>query len=125
MARPLRYEAAGAVYHIMARGDGGKNIFDDDKVRSAWTDLIERAHGRFGWRVHSCGLMGNHFHFLLETPEPYLVAGMKWVLCSAFSLKAGTDAAAGEGMLFQGRYKAVVVNGEATDGSWDLDRVSG
>jgi hypothetical protein len=39
MARPLRYEAAGAVYHVMARGDGGKNVFDDDKDRFGWTDL--------------------------------------------------------------------------------------
>ena len=59
MARPLRYEAAGAVYHVTARGDGGKNIFDDDKDRFAWTDLMEKAHGRFGWRVHAWVLMGN------------------------------------------------------------------
>jgi putative transposase len=31
MARPLRYEAAGAVYHVIARGDGGKTVFEDDK----------------------------------------------------------------------------------------------
>ena len=54
----MRYEAAGAVYHIMARGDGGKNVFDDDKDRYAWTDLMEKAHGRFGWRVHAWVLMG-------------------------------------------------------------------
>jgi REP element-mobilizing transposase RayT len=41
---------------------------------------MEKAHGRFGWRVHAWVLMGNHFHVLLETPEPNLVAGMKWVL---------------------------------------------
>ncbi len=53
MARPLRYEAAGAVYHVMARGDGGKNLFEEDKDRFAWTDLLEKAHGRYGWRVHA------------------------------------------------------------------------
>ena len=116
MARPLRYEAAGAVYHIMARGDGGKNVFDDDKDRYAWTDLMEKAHGRFGWRVHAWVLMGNHFHFLLETPEPNLVAGMKWVL-GVFS--QGWNRRRGRrGHVFQGRYKAVVVNGEAADGSY-------
>ena len=46
MARPLRYEAAGAVYHVMARVYGGKNVFEDDKDRFAWTDLLEWAHGR-------------------------------------------------------------------------------
>jgi putative transposase len=113
MARPLRYEAAGAVYHVMARGDGGKNVFEEDKDRFAWTDLMEKAHGRFGWRVHAWVLMGNHFHVLLETPEPNLVAGMKWVL-GVFS--QGWNRRRGRrGHVFQGRYKAVVVNGEATD----------
>ena len=116
MARPLRYEAAGAVYHVMARGDGGKNVFDDDKDRFAWTDLMEKAHGRFGWRVHAWVLMGNHFHMLIETPEPNLVAGMKWVL-GVFS--QGWNRRRGRrGHVFQGRYKAVVVNGEAADGSY-------
>ena len=116
MARPLRYEAAGAVYHVMARGDGGKNVFDDDKDRFAWTDLMEKAHGRFGWRVHAWVLMGNHFHVLLETPEPNLVAGMKWVLgvfAQGWNRRRGR-----RGHVFQGRYKAVVVNGEAADGSY-------
>lgn len=116
MARPLRYEAAGAVYHVMARGDGGKNVFEDDKDRFAWLDLLEKAHGRFGWRVHAWVLMGNHFHLLLETPEPNLVAGMKWVL-GVFS--QGWNRRRGRrGHVFQGRYKAVVVNGEAADGSY-------
>ena len=116
MARPLRYEAAGAVYHVMARGDGGKNVFDDDKDRFAWTDLMGKAHGRFGWRVHAWVLMGNHFHLLLETPEPNLVAGMKWVL-GVFS--QGWNRRRGRrGHVFQGRYKSVVVNGEAADGSY-------
>jgi hypothetical protein len=46
MARPLRYEAAGAVYHVMARGDGGKPVFEDDRDRYRWTDLMESACGR-------------------------------------------------------------------------------
>ncbi len=58
--------------------------------------------------------MGNHFHFLLETLEPNLVAGMKWVL-SVFSQGWNRRR---RGHVFQGRYKAVVVNGEATDGSY-------
>ena len=44
MARPLRYEEAGAVYHLMPRGDGGKNVFEEDKDCFAWTDLLEKAH---------------------------------------------------------------------------------
>jgi len=59
--RPLRYEAAGAVYHVMARGDGGKQVFEEDKDRYGWIDLMERACGSFGWRVSAWVLMGNHF----------------------------------------------------------------
>lgn len=62
MARRLRYEAVGGVYHLMARGDAGKDVFEDDKDRFAWVDLLEKAHGRFGWRVHAWALMGHHFH---------------------------------------------------------------
>ncbi|MEO5712714.1 MAG: transposase [Luteolibacter sp.] len=116
MARPLRYEAASAVYHVMARGDGGKNVFEDDKDRFAWTDLLERANGRFGWRTHAWVLIGNHFHLLLETPEPNLVAGMKWILgvySQGWNRRRGR-----RGHVFQGRYKSVVVNGEEADGSY-------
>lgn len=48
MGRLLRYEAVDAVDHVMPRGDGGKNVFDVDEDRFAWTDLMEKAHGRFG-----------------------------------------------------------------------------
>lgn len=116
MARPLRYEAAGAVYHIMARGDGGKTVFENDKDSYAWLDLLERACERFGWRVHAWVLMGNHFHLLLETPEPNLVAGMKWMLgvySQGWNRRRGR-----RGHVFQGRYKAVVVNGEEREGSY-------
>lgn len=63
MARPLRYEAAGAIYHVMARGDGGKTIFEDDNDRYGWVDLMERCCTRFGWRVHVWVLIDYHFHF--------------------------------------------------------------
>lgn len=116
MARPLRYEAAGAVYHVMARGDGGKPVFEDDRDRCGWVDLMEKACGRFGWRVHAWVLMGNHFHLLVETPEPNLVAGMKWLL-GVYS-QGWNRRRQRKGHVFQGRYKAVVVNGEERDGSY-------
>ncbi|MGD9420644.1 MAG: transposase [Verrucomicrobiota bacterium JB025] len=112
----MRYEAAGAIYHVMARGDGGKTIFDDDKDRYSWLDLMERAGERFGWRAHAWVLMGNHFHLLLETPEPNLVAGMKWML-GVYS-QAWNRRRQRNGHVFQGRYKAVVVNGEEADGHY-------
>jgi REP element-mobilizing transposase RayT len=100
----------------MARGDGGKAVFEDDKDRYGWVDLLEKACARFGWRVHAWVLMGNHFHLLLETPEPNLVAGMKWLL-GVYS-QGWNRRRQRKGHVFQGRYKAVVVNGEERDGSY-------
>lgn len=53
MARPLRYEAVGAVYHVMARGEGGKDVFEDDVDRKVWLDRLAEVCGSHGWRVHA------------------------------------------------------------------------
>ncbi len=79
MARPLRIEYAGAVYHVMARGNQGQPIFRDDRDRRVWLATLAEAQVKTGWRIHACVLMGNHYHLLLETPEGNLVAGMKWL----------------------------------------------
>jgi REP element-mobilizing transposase RayT len=98
----------------MARGDGGRNVFERDEDRLAWLDVLERACGRFGWKVHAWVLMGNHYHLLLETPEPNLVAGMKWLM-GVFS-QGWNRRRKRLGHVFQGRYKAVVVNGDQKSG---------
>ncbi len=77
MARQARYEAAGAIYHVMARGDGGRDVFEDYRDRFKWLERMGEVCEKYGWRVHVYVLMGNHFHLLLETPQPNLVAGMK------------------------------------------------
>lgn len=110
MARPVRYEAAGAVYHVMARGDGGRDVFVEDEDRKAWLGALGKTCVKHGWRVHAFVLMGNHFHLLLETPEPNLVSGMKWLM-GVFS-QGWNRRRLRRGHVFQGRYKAVVVNGE-------------
>jgi REP element-mobilizing transposase RayT len=112
MARPLRYEAAGAIYHVMARGEGGKDVFKDDTDRTVWLARLGEVCGSYGWRVHAWVMMGNHFHLLLETPEPNLVAGMKWFM-GVFS-QGWNRRRKRFGHVFQGRYKAVVVNGEGS-----------
>ncbi|GAA5484542.1 transposase [Haloferula sargassicola] len=110
MARKPRYQAAGAIYHVMARGEGGKDVFEEDVDRKVWLERLGEACGRFGWRVHAWVQMGNHFHLLLETPQPNLVAGMKWfmgVYSQWWNIRRKR-----RGHVFQGRYKAVVVSGE-------------
>jgi REP element-mobilizing transposase RayT len=80
MARPLRIEYADALYHVMARGDGGKMIFQTEKDAQSFLKILSQTCERCGWRIHAWVLMGNHFHLLLETPEPNLVTGMKWLM---------------------------------------------
>ncbi|BCX46908.1 transposase [Haloferula helveola] len=110
MARQARYEAAGAVYHVMARGDGGRDVFEDDRDRLKWLDRMAEVCGKYGWRVHAYVLMGNHFHLLLETPQPNLVSGMKWLM--GVHSQDWNRKRKRRGHVYQGRYKAVVVNGE-------------
>ncbi len=73
MARPLRYETPTAVYHVMARGDGGKDVFETDDDCLAWLDTLERCSGRFAWRIHAWVLMRNHFHAIVEVPPMPIV----------------------------------------------------
>jgi putative transposase len=63
----------------MARGNHGQKICADDGDRSMWLATLSEACRRTGWRIHAWALMSNHYHLLLETPEPNLVGGMKWL----------------------------------------------
>ena len=110
MARPLRFVYPGAVYHVMARGDGGKKLFLTDSDHLLFLDWLDGACNSHGWRIHAWVLMGNHFHLLLETPEPNLVSGMKWLL-GGFS-QAWNRRYKRTGHVFQGRYKSIPVSGE-------------
>ncbi len=94
----------------MAWGDGGKKLFLTDSDHLLFLDWLDGACKRHGWRIHAWVLMGNHFHLLLETPEPNLVSGMKWLL-GGFS-QAWNRRYKRTGHVFQGRYKSIPVSGE-------------
>lgn len=113
MARPVRFQYPGAVYHVMARGDGGKTIYEDDFDRKGFLFRLSEVCESHGWRVHAWVLMGNHFHLLLETPQANLVSGMK-LLLGTFS-QSWNRKRLRRGHVFQGRYKAVPVNGSVSD----------
>ena len=66
MARPIRVEYAGAVYHVMARGNQGQKLCADDGDRKMWLATVGEACRRTDWRIHAWALMGNHFHLLGE-----------------------------------------------------------
>ena len=110
MARPLRIEYPDAVYHVMARGDGGKFIFNDNTDAQLFLKWLSQVCQSHGWKVHAWVLMGNHFHLLLETPEANLVSGMKLFL-GAFA-QAWNRRYQRRGHVFQGRYKSIPVFGE-------------
>ena len=76
MARPLRIEDPGAVYHVMARGNRGRALFRDDHDRQRFLATLAEACEKTGWRIHAYVLMGNHYHLLVGTPAGNLVAGM-------------------------------------------------
>ena len=104
MARPLRVQYEGAIYHLMNRGDRRQMIFHDDEDRRTFLALLERVCLKTGWQVHAYVLMGNHFHLVVETPQPNLCVGMKWFLgayTQAFNRRHRLW-----GHLFGGRYKA-------------------
>ncbi len=111
MPRKPRIEYAGAIYHVMSRGNRGDSIFLDDRDRETFLSTLDEACGRCGWRIHAFVLMGNHYHLLLETPEANLVAGMKW-LQGTYTQRFNSRHKQW-GHLLQGRYKALLVDGSA------------
>ena len=80
MPRPLRIQYAGARYHVMSRGDRREAISYDDADRVEFLRTLGQACLKIGWQVHAYCLMSNHFHLVLETPQPNLATGMKWLL---------------------------------------------
>src|SRR5213596_3488314 len=80
MGRKLRVQYPGAIYHVMNRGDRREPIFDDDLDRQRVLQTLGEACAKTDWQVHAWCLMGNHFHLVIETPQPNLVVGMKWFL---------------------------------------------
>jgi REP element-mobilizing transposase RayT len=112
MARKLRLEYEGAIYHVMNRGDRREAIFKDDKDRECFLETLTECCAKTDWQVHALCLMGNHFHLVVETPKGNLVAGMKWFLgtyTGRFNRRHKLS-----GHLFSGRYKALIVDGSGT-----------
>jgi REP element-mobilizing transposase RayT len=107
MARKLRLEFPGAIYHVINRGNYRQFVFKSAGAKQAFEDCLFAACERSGWRLHAFVVMGNHYHLALETPRGNLVAGMQW-LQSTFANRF--NKLRGErGHLFQGRYKSLLV----------------
>jgi REP element-mobilizing transposase RayT len=112
VARKLRIQYPGAIYHVMSRGDRREPIFADDEDRQRFLAALTEACLKTGWQVHAYCLMNNHFHLVIETPQPNLVAGMKWLLGTYTSRYNRRHKEFGH--LFSGRYKALLVDGSGS-----------
>lgn len=111
MSRPLRIEFPGALYHVTSRGDRREDIFLDDTDRAALLDIVAQGMARFDAQVLAYCLMGNHYHLVLHTRRANLSALMRHVngvYTQAFNRRHGKV-----GHLYQGRFKAILVDREA------------
>jgi len=111
MARPLRLQMAGALYHVTARGNRREAIYRDDVDRAAFQCVLAQVCERFNWRAYAWCQMGNHYHVLVGTPDGNLAAGMRQlngVYTQRFNARH-----ARVGHLFQGRYSAIMVEWES------------
>ncbi len=98
---------------MMSRGDRQNLIYRDGRDKEIYLETLAEACSRCGWRIHAFVLMDNHYHFLLETPSANLVEGMKW-LQGTYTQRFNSRHKEW-GHLFQGRYKALLVDGGSGD----------
>lgn len=111
MARQLRIEFPGAFYHVYSRGNQKQPIFLGDADRFFFRKCLGDAHERFDCSIHAVCLMMNHYHLFIETHRGNLSRAMQFInttYTTYFNLKHERC-----GHLFQGRYKAILVEAEA------------
>jgi REP element-mobilizing transposase RayT len=113
VARQLRIEYEGAIYHLLNRGDRREDIFQGDADRKLFLATLAEVCAKTGWQVHAYCLMGNHYHLVVETPQANLVAGMSWfgsTYTARFNRRHKLF-----GHLFSGRYKSLLVDADHGD----------
>lgn len=111
MSRPIRIEFSAALYHVTARGDRREAIFEDDADRQNFLQILADVIARFNWLCHAWCLMDNHYHLLIQTPDGNLSKGMRQL--NGVYTQASNRRHQRVGHLFQGRYKAILVDSDA------------
>ncbi|MDQ6992757.1 MAG: transposase [Mariprofundus sp.] len=107
MACSIRIEYTDAIYHVTSRGNAQADIYLDDSDRLLFLETFAQVVQRFDWLCHGYCLMGNHYHLLIQTPQANISKGMRHlngVYTQRFNRKYKRV-----GHVFQGRYKAIVV----------------
>ncbi len=107
MARPLRIEYPGAVYHVTSRGNARRGIFSDDEDREMFLSLLATVNQKYRWVCHSYCLMDNHYHLILETTAGNLSKGMRQ-LNGVYTMRFNRRHRS-VGHILQGRYKAILI----------------
>jgi REP element-mobilizing transposase RayT len=111
MARPIRLEFGGALYHVTARGDRREAIYEDEEDREQFLAVLGEVVARFNWRCHAYCLMDNHYHLVIVTPDGNLSKGMRQL--NGVFTQWSNRRHRRTGHLFQGRYKAVLVDADS------------
>ncbi len=111
MARKLRIQYEGAIYHVINRGNYRRAVFGTVGAAQAFEQAVLEACALHGWRLHAHVVMSNHYHLAVATPRANLVEGMHW-LQSTFATRFNRLRQA-RGHLFQGRYQALLVEDAA------------
>ena len=107
MARPLRLELAGGLYHVTSRGDRREDIYFDGEDRETWLRIFAAVCARYDWLCHAWCQMTNHYHIVVETRAGNLAAGMRQL--NGVYTQAVNRRHRRVGHVFQGRYKAILV----------------
>ncbi|HRD73924.1 MAG: transposase [Dechloromonas sp.] len=110
MARPIRIEFCGALYHVTSRGDRREAIYEDDEDRSRFLEILSQVVADANWVCHAYCLMSNHYHLVIETPDKNLSKGMRQL--NGVYTQASNRRHGRVGHLFQGRYKAILVDAD-------------
>lgn len=108
MARSLRIEYEGALYHVTARGNERKKIFFSNTDYDKFLHYVSEAKKKYGINIHCYVLMSNHYHLVIETPEANISRAMHYINSSYttyVNIKRKRS-----GHLFQGRYKAIIID---------------
>jgi putative transposase len=111
MSRPIRIEFPDALYHVTARGDRREDIFEDDADRQMFLSTLEQVITQFNWLCYAWCLMDNHYHLMIQTPDGNLSKGMRQL--NGVYTQASNRRHKRVGHLFQGRFKAILVDSDA------------
>lgn len=110
MARPIRIEFSGVLYHVNSRGDRREAIYKDDEDRVRFLKTFQSVISDFNWICHAYCLMTNHYHLFIETPDGNLSKRMRQLI--GVYTQASNRRHHRSGQLFQGRYKAILVDAD-------------